>query len=100
MITMDNIITALLIISVGTNLSVEALKRVLNDYKVVYSSNCLAFMCSTFISTILVAVYLSCNGIAFTLNLFIVYIALIWLGFLVAVLGYDKVIQAIRQVVK
>ena len=58
--------TALLIVSVITNLTVEGIKKLLDGTKVKYSSNVLA--------------------------------AVMYLGFLISTVGYDKVIQMLKQI--
>ena len=69
--------TALLIVSVITNLTVEGIKKLLDGTKVKYSSNVLAAILSVLIACIVVLMYL---------------------GFLISTVGYDKVIQMLKQI--
>jgi hypothetical protein len=90
--------TALLIISVVTNLTVEGIKKLLEDTSVKYSSNILAVVISVVIACIVCVVYLIMNNISFSLMIVVEIIVLMYLSFLVSVIGYDKVMQMIKQV--
>lgn len=70
--------TALLIVSVITNLTVEGIKKLLDGTKVKYSSNVLATV--------------------FTMNIGVEIVVLMYLGFLISTVGYDKVIQMLKQI--
>jgi len=74
--------TALLIVSVITNLTVEGIKKLLDGTKVKYSSNVLAAVLS-----VLIACAVS-----------VIYLVLMYLGFLISTVGYDKVIQMLKQI--
>ena len=71
--TMEFLIVALFAVSLLTNLTVEGIKKLLDKKSVDYSSNVMAAV-----------------GVEL--------IALAYLSFLVATNGYDKVIQAIKQI--
>lgn len=90
--------TALLIVSVVTNLTVEGIKKLLDGTKIKYSSNVLAAILSVVIACIVCVVYLIMNDIAFTLKIGVEIAILMYLGFLVATVGYDKVVQMIKQI--
>lgn len=89
------IISALAIISVLTSLTVEALKKLLGDRK--YSSNLLAVIVSVVLTLAICIGYLIYTGTAFTAQILIIIIALVFLSFLSATVGYDKVKQMIEQ---
>ena len=93
----DFIATALLVISVITSLTVEALKRILDKTKLKYSSNLLAAIVSLVISLIASIVYVVIKAIPFSAILVVEIIILMFLSFLVSTIGYDKVIQTIKQ---
>ena len=92
--------TALLIVSFATNLTVEAIKKVLNGTSVKYSSNLLAVIVAIVLACAVSAGYLILNGIPFDLTVGVQVIALIYLSFLVSTVGYDKVLQMLGQISK
>lgn len=89
------LLSALAIISVLTSLTVEALKKLLGDRK--YSSNLLAVIVSVVLTLAICIGYLIYTGTAFTAQILIIIIALVFLSFLSATVGYDKVKQMIEQ---
>ena len=90
--------TALLIVSVVTNLTVEGIKKLLDGTTVKYSSNVLAAVSSVIISCAVCVIYLIMNDIAFSLKVGVEIVILMYLGFLTSTVGYDKVVQMIEQI--
>lgn len=90
--------TALLIVSVVTNLTVEGIKKLLEGTNAKYSSNVLAAIISVVMAFAVSVIYLIMNDVAFTLKIGVEIAILMYLGFLVSTVGYDKVIQTIKQV--
>ena len=90
--------TALLIVSLLTNLTVEGIKKLLEGTNKTYSSNVLAAILSTIISGAVCVIYLIMNDIVFSLKIGVEVLILIYLGFLISTVGYDKVIQTIKQI--
>lgn len=90
--------TALLAVSLLTNLTVEGIKKLLDGTTAKYSSNVLAAIISTLIAGGACAVYLIMGDIAFSLKIGVEIVILMYLSFLVSTVGYDKVIQAIKQI--
>lgn len=90
--------TALLVVSLLTNLTVEGIKKLLDGTTAKYSSNVLAAIISTLIAGGACAVYLIMDDIAFSLKIGVEIVILMYLSFLVSTVGYDKVIQAIKQI--
>lgn len=90
--------TALLIVSVLTNLTVEGIKKLLDGTTIKYSSNVLAAVSSVIISCAVCVIYLIMNDIAFSLKVGIEIVILMYLGFLTSTVGYDKVVQMIEQI--
>lgn len=88
---------ALVAISVLTSLVVEAIKKVIGEDKK-YSPNVLAMIVSVVVSVLVIAGYLLYYSIPFTTQIAVVSVALIILSFLCATLGYDKVIQTLKQI--
>lgn len=89
---------ALLAISLATNLTVEGIKKLLDETAVSYSSNVLAVIVSMVLSCAASVGYLILNGVVFDLKIGVQIILLVYLSFLVATVGYDKVVQMITQV--
>lgn len=83
--------TALLIVSVITNLTVEGIKKLLDGTKVKYSSNVLAAVLSVLIACAVSVIYL-------IMKIGVEIVVLMYLGFLISTVGYDKVIQMLKQI--
>ena len=96
MITLQLFLTLLMVVSVFTSLVVEALKKFIGD-KINYSSNILAGITSIVLSACVGVFYCVMAEVAFTTNIIIILIALVFLSWLCAMVGYDKVVQAITQ---
>ena len=90
--------TALLIVSVVTNLTVEGIKKLLDGTTVKYSSNVLAAVSSVIISCAVCVIYIIMNNLVFSLKVGVEIVILMYLGFLTSTVGYDKVVQMIRQI--
>lgn len=90
--------TALLIVSLVTNLTVEGIKKLLNETTIKYSSNVLAAVVAVLVSCAVCVIYLVMNDIAFSLKIGVEVFILMYLGFLISTVGYDKVIQMIQQI--
>lgn len=88
----------LLLISVVTNLTVEAIKKVLNNVETKYSANLLAVVVSIVVAIAVCGIYLVMNDIAFTLKIGVEAAVLTYVSFLVATVGYDKVVQMFSQI--
>ena len=89
--------TALLAVSLLTNLTVEGIKKLLDGTNAKYSSSVLAAILSTILSGAVCAIYLIMNDIGFSVKIGVEIVVLMYLGFLVATVGYDKVIQTLKQ---
>ncbi len=90
--------TALLVVSVITNMTVEGIKKMLDGTKIKYSSNALAAVLSVLIACAVSVIYLVMTDTVFTLKIGIEIALLMYLGFLVSTVGYDKVIQMLNQI--
>lgn len=89
------LISALAIISGLTSLTVEAIKKLLGDRK--YSSNLLAAIVAVILTVAVSAGYMIYYDMAFTPQIVVIVIALTFLSFLSATVGYDKIKQLIEQ---
>ena len=90
--------TALLIVSVITNLTVEGIKKLLDRTKVKYSSNVLAAVLSVLIACAVSVIYLIMTDTVFTMKIGVEIVVLMYLGFLISTVGYDKVVQMLKQI--
>lgn len=90
--------TALMIVSVLTTLTVEGIKKLLNGVNVKYSSNILAAILSVIISCAISVIYVVMTDTVFTLKIGVEVVILMYLGFLTSTVGYDKVVQMIKQI--
>lgn len=90
--------TALLIVSLTTNLTVEGIKKLLNETTIKYSSNILAAVVTVLMSCAVCAIYIIINDIVFTMKIGVEVCVLVYLSFLTSTVGYDKVIQMIQQI--
>lgn len=90
--------TALMIVSVVTNLTVEGVKKLLNEANIKYSSNLLAAGISVLIAAAVCVIYIIMNDVVFTAKVGVEVAVLMYLGFLVSTVGYDKVVQMFQQI--
>lgn len=88
---------ALIAVAILTNLTVQGIKIVLDKKNANYSANVMAAIVSVVISAAVSAGYLIWTETAINGKIAVELIALMYLSFLVATNGYDKVIQAIKQ---
>ena len=93
---MSQLMTMLLTVSVLTTLTTQAIKKVTSRD---IPPNVLAAVTSCVLSVSISAGYIIYNEIQLTPQVIIEIIALTYLGFLCSTVGYDKVIQSIRQIV-
>jgi hypothetical protein len=91
------LITALALISVLTSLTVEALKKLLGEN--IKSYNLLAAIVSVLLTIAISIGYLVYTGTMLTSQIVVVIVALMFLSFLAATVGYDKVVQMIKQII-
>lgn len=98
MINLEIFLLGLLIVSTFTSLVTEGVKKILSEHNVAYYANTLVAVVSIVLSVIIAVGYMILTGIAFDANVFVVVIAMIILSWLCAMVGYDKVIQAICQI--
>lgn len=91
---------ALVVTSLFTSLMTEAVKKILDEFKIKYLPNILAAIMSIFVSIAVIEGYILFTGIAVTNQIIVQGVTLVVLSFLCATVGYDKVIQTINQAVK
>ena len=97
MISFEIFLIGLLGVSVFTGLATEAVKNVLTENNIGYRANTLAGLVSLVLSTAIGFGYIILANIGFTAEIVVYWVALIFMSWLCAMVGYDKVIQAISQ---
>lgn len=97
MVTIQVFLLGLLVVSTITGLTTEAIKKLLDEAKKTYRSNLLAGIVATVLSVAVGVGYILIADIGFTTSSIICLVALIFMSWLCAMVGYDKVIQAISQ---
>ena len=88
---------SLLVISILTSLSTEGIKNILDGKGKSYSSNIIAGTVAIILSAAYGAGYVIITGTAWNAALIVYLIALLFFSWLCAMVGYDKVKQAIEQ---
>lgn len=97
MISLDIFLFGLLIASTLTSLVTEAVKSVLKEHGIAYRANTLAGLVAVVLSAALSIGYFVLSDIAFDSKMIVCFVAMILMSWLCAMVGYDKVIQAISQ---
>ena len=97
MINLEVFMLLLVTASVITGLTTEAVKTIMIEHNVTYRANTLAGIVALIISIALGAGYIIITDSIFTSETIVCWIALVFLSWLCAMVGYDKVIQAIGQ---
>ena len=100
MMQVDVFILGLLICSTFTGLLTEAVKKILDEHKVNYYANTLAGICAVIVAVLIGAGYLVISAVPITASVVVMWIALVILSWMCAMVGYDKVIQTIEQLMK
>ena len=91
------VFVVLAVVSVLTTLTVQGIKYILDTQNANYSSNILAVCVSVLLSAFIVFMYCLYFNKPFTIQIGVETVVLMYLSFLVATNGYDKVIQTIKQ---
>ena len=80
-----------------TSLTVQALKKLLDEKGAKYSSNLLAVIVSVILTAAISWGYVIYNAVMVTPQVIITMIALMYLSFLSATVGFDKIKQLVNQ---
>lgn len=95
--TFETFLLLLMIVSVLTGLFTEAVKKLLDELNKPYKSNMLAGIVAAVLSAAIGTGYVIMIEIQINAKLAVILIALMLLSWLSAMVGYDKVVQAISQ---
>jgi hypothetical protein len=90
-------IEKLTLISILTTTSTEAAKKILDQTGIKYATNVVAAIVAALMSAVVEFYPLLSSGAEIGTNCLYEFIALIFLSFIGATLGYDKAVQLIRQ---
>lgn len=99
-LSVDLMLKALFVLSAITSVTTQGVKNVLDDMGTKYSSNLIAIIVSAICCVFVVTAYCIINGIACSATVIVFTIALIWISFLLATIGYDKVKMLIEQIMR
>lgn len=97
MIGLDTFLFGLLLTSTLTALVTEAIKIILVEHNVKYRANTLAGIVALFLSAGIGIGYVNITDIGFNTQIITCLVAQVFMSWLCAMVGYDKVIQAISQ---
>lgn len=97
MINLEVFLLGLLASSAITGLVTEAVKKILAEHNKSYKANTLAGLSSTVVSGAICAGYILVTNAEFTAQIAVCVVAQIFMSWLCAMVGYDKVIQTISQ---
>lgn len=89
------LISALLVVSATITLTVEAIKKIVKSMNKDCNSTVLAVIVSVVVSTACSVGYVIYNSLQFDAKIVVVIVAFVFLSFLCATVGYDKVIKEI-----
>lgn len=92
MIDLEVFLTGLMIVSTLTGLVTEELKKILAKYNAKYRANLLAGIVSTIISISIGVGYGAIVGASFNMQFVICVVSLVFMSWLCAMVGYDKVV--------
>lgn len=97
MVNTETFMIGLLITSTLTGLVTEAIKKIATEHNKTYHANTLAGVVSMVMSGAIGVCYNVISNVGFTQQSIICIVALVFMSWLCAMVGYDKVIQSISQ---
>lgn len=97
MTNLEAFLLALLMVSVFTGLVTEAVKKVMAEFKIQYHANTLAGVVAVILAAAVSAAITILSGAQWDAKMAVCSVALMVLSWLCAMVGYDKVVQAIAQ---
>lgn len=97
MFGLDVFLVGLLVVSTLTGLVTEGVKKILIEHEINYKANTMAGIVALFISALAGLGYVIFTNTAITGQVIVCIVALVFMSWLSAMVGYDKVIQAINQ---
>ena len=98
MMDIEHFLMLLIGVSVFTALVTEAIKKIMDEAGKVYKANILAGAVSVVLSVLAGTGYIIMTEAQINAKMAVILIALVLLSWLCAMVGYDKVMQAITQI--
>lgn len=95
--SLETFLLMMLVVSVLAGLFTEAIKKLLDEHNKTYYSNLLAGAVSAALAVLVDVGYIIMTETEINSKMAVILIALVLLSWLCAMVGYDKVIQAITQ---
>lgn len=92
------LVASLSVVSIVTSIVVEGVKKVLDKVGLKYSSNLLAVIVSILITIGASIFYVVANEIEVSAMVIAEIVGMAFLSFLTSTIGYDKVVQMLKQV--
>lgn len=100
MVSLDVFLLGLMISSTLTGLTTEGVKKILVEHNVKYRANTLAGIVAANLSIAIGIGYVIFTGIGFSGRIVVCIIAQVFLSWLCAMVGYDKVVEVITKTKK
>ena len=100
MISFDIFLIGLMVISTLTGLVTEALKKIFVENNITYRANTVAGIVSTVLSAAIGSGYVIMTDNTFTARIIVCIVALVFMSWLCAMVGYDKVIGTFKNIDK
>lgn len=100
MVSIDIFLLGLMIVSTLSSLVTEAVKIILVEHSIKYHANTLVGIIAAIISVALGIGYIILSGTAFTAGVVVCILALMFVSWLCAMVGYDKVISQFKNINK
>lgn len=97
MVNFETFLLGASVVSIITGLVTEAIKKILTEHIITYHANTLAGLIATVLSAVIGVGYIVLVGAGFTSKTIIYLIMLVFISWLCSMVGYDKVIQTIKQ---
>ena len=97
MVNIEIFLLGSLITSTLTSLVTEAIKKILVEHNKTFPSNTLVGLVAFVLSAAIGTGYIIVTNTAFTATIAVYLVVLVFISWLCAMVGYDKVVQAIAQ---
>lgn len=96
MISFEIFLLGLMIVSTFTSLVTEAVKKILVAHNVKYHADCLAGIVAAILSAVIGVGYVILTNSTFNTQVVVCILAMIFMGWLCAMVGYDKVMKHLK----
>lgn len=100
MVSLEVFLIGLMLSSTLTGLTTEGVKKILVEHNVKYRANTVAGIVTTILSVAIGVGYVIFAGIGFSGQVVVCIVAQVFLSWLCAMVGYDKVVEVITKTKK